>query len=172
MKKIVVLLVGFAFVSMVFAVDKAQSVTTPTYYANNVAGYKLGNAAATSIDSIPTATCLIAGPFNMSISRDRTAFKGLTAYAPKSWCTANCSLEVSYQLSATGLFADTNATWVGVDTFPATGESGKYIDLSSKIGGYVFLRLKNITAATTAVILKQPRILFVAPSTDYVDTKN
>lgn len=127
---------------------------------------KAGN---TTTDSIAAGAAITYGPYNLSVDPSRTGFKSLRAYVPKNALASGDSLQLGYQLLAGGSASDTGTTWSVIDTLIDAKRSSA-VDISSLPGVSIMFRILNIDASKVGQ-KKKIKIVFLAPSTDYVDTK-
>jgi hypothetical protein len=88
--------------------------------------------------------------------------KGLMAkgfqYRALSGClVSGDSVQVSWQLMSSLSLADTG-TWTRQDTLISTGKASSYIDLTSRIGQFLLIEIKNLDS--TPAMLKKLKLIF------------
>jgi hypothetical protein len=180
MKKFLTLIIILAAFSLGMAYS---TIVTPigamglgSNYPGNVAEMQLGLCDSSVSCSLGVGKPLMFGPYNLSKEAYRPAFKYIRGFYNKNCLAATTdSVYVDYMMTAGLGIADTVSSWTAMDTITGAGKYGIVQDLSGKVGGFLWFRIKNAGAAVTRLgrIAKQAkiRILGITGATESPNTK-
>jgi hypothetical protein len=171
MNKILGLLVVLIAVSAAFAVDKYQAAATPLYGPNNITVLYLGNGTGKGIDSIPTATSNVFGPYSMCGAKNKGKFSSVITAAVPGALSSGDSVQILANVCSGSSILDTvSSSWTALDTMISAGSSSNSLDISAVVGTHIAFKLKNLNGvARTNILLKKVRVLLMSPQTDYVE---
>lgn len=170
MKKLLAVLLVIAAYSLSIAADASALIGSGLFWGkpSNVVVYTLGTNGSTA-DSIAATNSNVYGPYNLSVDPSRPAFKGFRVYFPTGSLASGDSVAFKYQLIAGDKITDTIASWTVVDTF-INSKRSSYVDISSLAGTGIVFKVTNIDASKVGV-LKKPKVVCLAPSTESIDIK-
>lgn len=160
MKKIICFIVLIA--AIVFAADVAISGDAVIFNPGDVRTVSFGGDGV-AYDTIFTTESNIYGPYRLSTSKNSPMYSGFQAYYMDSTMTAGDSSQISYQIAPGDAITDTINTWNIYDTIVgATEAAGPYTSISSRAGGSIFFKVKNID--TDTAIIQYPIRLYLKES--------